>query len=593
MRVLLALTLSVAAGNAQRALHRVLEARLSRMQPGAKTTAFVHLTRQVDIRALVARLDRMNATRPFRHSLVVQSLRQVARQSQPKLDSFLESRTKNGEVESWTSFWIFNGYAVRATKRALLELAARSDVAMLYWAGSDAPGEQDLIEPVRVRDTSPLSSGPESGLLECRADYVWGKGFRGKGVVVANLDTGVDGNHAALKSRWRGLVPGVRPNAAWFDPIGGTTTPNDLRGHGTHTMGTICGNDGGTNQIGMAPDAQWIAANPIDGGGTRAQRNVWYNAAIQWFADPDGNPLTATDVPVVVGNSWGVRDPNNGVGPCSPIFNRAIDAAEASTAAFVWAAGNESTRGPRVPADRIASDVNTFSVGALNAGSQTLASFSSRGPSPCDNKTIKPEISARGVSVRSSWRGGTYRIASGTSMACPHVAGGIALLCDVWPEVTVTRVKRLLMETADDLGAKGEDNLYGHGRINLQRAYDKLVAERPVVAISVMGTRAEVKEGTLAVAHVVISSYSGQDENVIASLELDIQGQATGYFFIPPIPITFPAGFTNRLAPIAIGLGIPTGLPTSLIGVPISIRGTLRRGTTVISQAEYEFKIKR
>src|SRR5204863_1413733 len=114
---------------------------------------------------------------------------------------------------------------------------------------------------------------------------------------------------------------------------------------------------------------------------------------------------------------------------------------------------------------------------------------------------------ARGVSVRSALRGTGYGVMSGTSMATPHVAGALALLRDMWTEVTVVRAKEILMLTADDLGAVGEDNNYGMGRINLQRAHAQVLAERPVTAISVMGTRQVVREGQVLLPFLVLSSY--------------------------------------------------------------------------------------
>ncbi|HLQ39130.1 MAG TPA: S8 family serine peptidase, partial [Planctomycetota bacterium] len=417
-------------------------------------------------------------------------------------------------------------------------------------------------------------------------------GYTGQNVVVANVDTGVDGTHPALASRWRGAQPGVPASAAWFDPVSGSVFPNPRADHGTHTMGTLCGDDGAGNQIGMAPGAKWIASNPIDAPGTRAQKNVWYNQAIQWMADPDGNPSTVTDVPDVCSNSWGVRDAANGVGPCSPVFNAALDAAEASTVVFVWAAGNESTLGPRVPADRAVTPTNSFTVGALDVGSTVIASFSSLGPTTCPGPNmIKPEVSARGVNVRSSVPGGGYTTMSGTSMATPHVAGAVALLRDVWSELTVQRAKELLMEQSFDLGTPGEDNTYGHGRIDLQQAYGALIAERPLVAVSVMGTRQVIRTGQTAWPQIVLSSYSQNAELVTLSIEVLIDNASLGLYFLPPTLIFLPPGFNNRSTPLPIAFPIPANLDPSLLNRPIEVRGVVRQGAAVLSQAGYTFVI--
>lgn len=570
-----------------------LRAVLDRMLLTQQTTVFVYLKDQVPLADLQARLDAMQATRQFRHELVVRSLRELATRTQRPLVAAISELQSIGQVTEVVPFWIFNGFAVRGSRAAIERLAVMPEVGRVMWAGSDEAGTEDAIGADVVADAAPQPMlAPESGLLECRADYVWAQGYTGRSAVVANIDTGVDGNHPALSARWRGRVSGVPAIAAWFDPIAGTTTPTGRSDHGTHTMGTICGNDGGANQIGMAPGALWIASNPIDASGTRAQKNVWYNQAIQWTADPDGNPATVDDVPDVCSNSWGVRDPGNGVGPCSPVFNAALDAAEASTVVFVWAAGNEGATGPRVPADRVASATNTFTVGALEVGSTAIASFSSRGPSTCaSTNNVKPEVSARGVSVRSSIRNGGYSSLSGTSMATPHVAGAVALLRDVWSELPVVRAKEILMETADDLGTAGEDNTFGWGRINMQRAFDQLVNERPAVAISVMGTQQTVRLGQTAWSHVVLSGYSQNTEAIIVSLELFFDSQATGFYFVPPVPLNWPVGLNNRNQPLVLPFPVPANLGPEFLNKPVELRGVVRQGTTVISSAGYTFTI--
>ena len=99
------------------------------------------------------------------------------------------------------------------------------------------------------------------GIKRIRADEVWrGLGFTGEGVVVANLDTGVDWQHPMLHARYRGLGAdgAVDHLHSWFDATTeGATVPYDQGGHGTHTMGTMVGQEG----IGVAPGAKWIAAS--------------------------------------------------------------------------------------------------------------------------------------------------------------------------------------------------------------------------------------------------------------------------------------------------------------------------------------------
>ncbi len=574
----------------------LLAKRLERAAPEERVMVFVHLAAQVDLPATTAWLDRMDATRAHRNRVVVGELKALASRTQPAVRAWLEAQRDDGHVGRIVPFWIFNGFAVEATTAVVRGLAWRDDVGAIRYAGG-AFATDDLIRPVAIEPALNYNpyDAPESGLLECRADALWALGITGAGRIVANIDTGVDGNHPALASRWRGNAPGVPWQAAWHDPTNNTTTPNPTRGsHGTHTMGTVCGNDGGSNQIGMAYGAQWIASNVLNAPGGRANRNVLYNQAIQWCADPDGNPGTASDVPDAVCNSWGVRDPNNGVPLCSPVFDASIDAAEAATVVVVFAAGNEGSTGPRVPADRIASDTNVFAIGSLDPGSTGVSSFSSRGPSPCDNLTIKPEVSARGGSVRSSVPNGGYSSFSGTSMATPHVTGAVALLREAYPEVTVDRVKRILMQTADDIGAAGEDNQSGWGRINCLSAYNQLLSERPVVAGRALGSRQTWKPSETVWAHLSLTNYTASPQPVQVTIQFYYNNAPTSLFILPPTDVTIGAGYSNESLPLKFSLGLPSPLPAwALAPNTWSLRITVKTtgGGSTIHQSDYVYQV--
>jgi hypothetical protein len=180
---------------------------------------------------------------------------------------------------------------------------------------------------------------------------------------------------------------------------------------------------------------------------------------------------------------------------------------------------------------------------------------------------------------------------SGTSMATPHVAGAVALLRCVWSELTVPRAKGLLMEHAFDMGTPGEDNTFGNGRIDLQQAYAALLAERPLVAISVMGTRQIIQRGQTAWPQIVVSSYSANFESVTITIEVLIDNASVGLYFLPPTTITLPPGFNNRTAPLPLSFPIPANLDAQFLNRPIEVRGTVQQGATVLGQAGYAFQI--
>ena len=457
--VLLAAQLA-GAGEIHPDLARALEA----AKPGDLVGALVMMSEQADIVSLDYYLNEICATRQLRHEAVVNTLMEFAEQSQKGILEEIYAKTSKGEVDRVYPLWIINAVSLYASASVVEKLAARPDVGVVY-----PLYPIELIEPVYVGPKKEPKADVEPGIEVTGAPDLWAMGIDGTGALVCDMDTGADGNHVAFGSRWRGHDAGVPASAAWFDPVTSTTFPFDSASHGTHTMGTMIGKDG-DHVIGMAPGAKWIAAGVID----RVSIDQTIQDALrtmQWTIDPDGNPATVDDVPDVVNNSWGIPGTN-----CDSTFWQAIDNAEAAGTVYVWAAGNEGpfARTLRSPADRIQTDVNAFSVGALKQGGNKIAGFSSRGPSDCDGSTIKPEVTAVGENVTSSIPGNNYGEMSGTSMATPHVSGAVALLRSAHPDATVDEIKHALLNSCVDLGNAGEDNTYGMGRIDLVGALGEL-----------------------------------------------------------------------------------------------------------------------
>ncbi len=187
------------------------------------------------------------------------------------------------------------------------------------------------------------------------------------------------------------------------------------------------------------------------------------------------------DMPDVISCSW--RDPSATDECTNSIYRTTLTAVEAAGIAVVFSAGNSGPGASSItPPKNINIDsVNTFSVGNVNGNAPPylISSSSSRGPSLCGGSgtlLIKPEVSAPGTSVRSTLPNNSYGNNSGTSMASPHVAGGIALLKQAAPNLTGKHIKAILLSTCTDLGDAGEDNTYGKGLINLYEAYLNLAS---------------------------------------------------------------------------------------------------------------------
>ncbi|MBK8622180.1 MAG: S8 family serine peptidase [Saprospiraceae bacterium] len=202
--------------------------------------------------------------------------------------------------------------------------------------------------------------------------------------------------------------------------------------------------------------------------------------AFEWAVDPDGNEDTADDIPDVINNSW--YDPSLNELDCYSVYVPILQTLEVIGVAVVFSAGNEGPDPGTItqPHNININEVNAFTIGALNGNSSALpiADFSSRGPSHCEGEgsiKIKPEVSAPGVQVRSCVPGNEFALLNGTSMAAPHVSGAILLLKEAFPDLGGKDFKLALYNTCRDLGAPGEDNIFGMGIIDVFAAYEYLV----------------------------------------------------------------------------------------------------------------------
>ncbi|MDQ1314683.1 MAG: bacillopeptidase [Pseudomonadota bacterium] len=414
---------------------------------------------QEEIAVIVSLADRVNprlyevADRSRRDTRLVEALMEKSAATQAALRVYL----LNQGARELRELWVINGIAATVRASVIRQLASRPGIEFIRL-------DSTLEAPVT---TSGSAAPPEWNLNVLRAPDLWTQGFTGSGIVVANMDTGVDANHPDLVTKWRG------GDNSWYDPHGEHATPYDPAGHGTQTMAIMVGGSAGGSAIGMAPDARWIAAKLYSDAGQSRYSDI--HLAFQWLLDPDGD-LGTVDSPDVVNASWGLVGT---AGQCITEFSADIEALKASGIAIAIAAGND---GPS-PLTSLspANNPQGFAAGAID-DALSIASFSSRGPSACDG-TVYPKLVAPGVNINTADLsfGGMplYAVVSGTSYAAPHAAGAMALLAGAFPWAGVAQLEAALTAGAHDLGVAGEDNSYGHGLADVHAAYQLLSAAAP------------------------------------------------------------------------------------------------------------------
>ena len=386
---------------------------------------------------------------------------------------------------SYRAFYIVNALVADVDRIALKALARRQEVRRIL---SNPQVRLPLPEP-GMQLQAKATSVPW-GVQRIRAPEAWALGFRGQGIVVAGQDTGYDWDHPALKSQYRGWDGGTASHDYhWHDAIhsgGGSCGPDapapcDDHGHGTHTMGTMVGDDGAGAQIGVAPEATWIGCRNMSVGvgtpATYAECFEFFLAPYPIGAGPDqGDPTKAPDV---INNSWTCPSYEGCDAEHTAFLRGIVEAVRAAGILVVASAGNAGS-GCSSIVDPPAEFDASLTVGATSSDAEdTIAGFSSRGPV---GSLVKPDLAAPGVNVYSSYRNGTYGTSSGTSMAGPHVVGAAALLISADPNLRgeVAAPEHILTRTsvpridASCGGAPGgvPNNVYGWGRLDVRPALE-------------------------------------------------------------------------------------------------------------------------
>ncbi len=418
-------------------------------------------------------------TKLAKGQFVFETLRATAERTQKDLRRFLD-----GQGVDYQPFYIANKILVRGGSEPLLiEVAGRQDVERIT-ANHEFQLEEPFIDPKAPIGTEAI----EPNITFVNADDVWALGVTGAGTVMAGNDTGLDWDHPALINQYRGWN-GVTAdhNYNWWDATGTyPTVPDDGHGHGTHTTGTMVGDDGGSNQIGMAPGAQTVHCKNMTNSGSGS--DATFTECFEWDLAPwdlsGANPDPAM-APDAINNSWGYW------GGGQNQFRDEIQALHAAGILVEVSAGNEgsSCGSLRSPGDYW----EVLTTGSINHAAPypgTMTGFSSRGPSSLDPGEYFPDITAPGENIRSSVPGGGYEGGwSGTSMAGPHATALVGLMWSACPSLrgqvypTMEMIRDTATPVTSYVGSCGGDyvtgpnNDWGYGTIDALAAVQMAVAQ--------------------------------------------------------------------------------------------------------------------
>ncbi len=429
-------------------LDKIEPALLQDIGIASELTFFIWMTEQADL-SPAYKLQ----TKAEKGRFVYQTLRQTANRTQKSLRAELDKQGLN-----YRPFYIANKIFVQGgSQQTLLDIASRTDVVWL-----SANHSYILEEPVLESDPPIHIAAVESNLSFVKADDVWALGHNGAGTILAGVDTGLDWDHAAIKEHYRGWNGATADhNYSWWDATGTyTTTANDGHGHGTHTTGTMVGDDGSNNRIGMAPGAKTIHCKSLNDSGSGTDRTA--SECFEWILAPwdlNGNNPRPDLAPDAVNNSWGHR------GGSRTYYIDEIAALRAAGIVVEVSAGND---GPNCQTLGSPGDyAQALTTGSVNhSGGNlpgTLTGFSSRGASSLYPDATIPDVMAPGQSIRSSLPGNTYAHWNGTSMAGPHVTALIGLLWSANPDLRgfVSETEQIILDTAVPLSGQTGSNCGG------------------------------------------------------------------------------------------------------------------------------------
>jgi subtilisin family serine protease len=364
-----------------------------------------------------------------------------------------------------------------------------------------------------------LQWGPQ----KIRAEWAWNTTVGDPSILVAVIDTGVDYNHPDLAANY---VPLGR------DWVNNDTDPMDDHGHGTHCAGIIAA--ALNNALGIAGLAQ-----------VHVMAEKALNAEGEGWEDDLANAIihAAENGAKILSNSWGGDED-------SILLHEAIKYAYNMGLLIVAAAGNEASNAKIYPAAY--SEVVAVTATDSNDAPAGFTSFGSW-----------VEVAAPGVNILSTFWDDSYTYMSGTSMACPHVAGVAALVWSRFTSATRDWVRAQVRYTADDLGNSGFDEYYGYGRVNAEKAVGQLPPNHDVLILS-WEKPEHIRSGDRVLLNVTVMNFGTSNEQNL-TLNLLVNDEIIDSAFISQLA-------SSAVATVNLSWNPTTGgtynLTTYLVPVP-------------------------
>ncbi len=421
------------------------------------------------------------------------SLKAAAEGDLAHAEEALSALEDSGRITVLNRFWVTSGILVSAVPTeenlaALASLPGATEILPNFTVEPlDAEEFIPMAEPSITAEAADADGVPVTyGLEKIGAPQTWiDFDAEGQGIRVAVLDTGVDASHPDLAGRvvGSGLGDPTHPGG-WisFDRTGTpvVSRPSDPGSHGTHVAATILGGSASGTRVGVAPQAQLMAANVLSGGGGGSIAKIM--AGIQWAIQPFdayGNPAgrPADVVNMSLGSSGydttfiplvrNLRDA--GIFPAIAIGNAPCGPNGTSSPGDIYEAFG-------VGMTNSDDEVDPGSCGAVTSWPSSVAQQYDWPAS-----FVKPDASAPGARVFSAMPGGLWGESTGTSMATPHVAGAVALIRSAQAGLSVDQIERALEDTAWHPDATtAPDPGYGAGRIDVHAAVASLLGQSGV-----------------------------------------------------------------------------------------------------------------